>query len=236
LLVARDGPRLKAAADAIQGPVPVATVTADITRQADVERFGQSVHGLLGRVDLLVNAAGRSTRGYVSQATVEEFEALWQLNFLGTVRVTRAMLPLLCESRGSIINIGSLASKAAIPQLGAYPASKSALAAYSQQLRQELRPAGVHVMLVCPGPVARADAGSRYDEVAGGLPDSVRGPAGGVRLSGIDPRLLAVKILQACRRKRPELVLPGRARLLFALAQLSPSLGDWILRRLQRDH
>ena len=60
-----------------------------------------------------------------------------------------------------MVNIGSLAAKSAARFLGAYPASKFPVAAYSQQLRYELNPQGVHVLLVCPGPIARPDAGRR---------------------------------------------------------------------------
>ena len=59
--------------------------------------------------------------------------------------------------RGHVVNLGSLAAKTAARWMGAYPATKFALAAYTQQLRLELGPEGLHVLLVCPGPVARKD-------------------------------------------------------------------------------
>jgi short-subunit dehydrogenase len=99
-------------------------------------------------------------------------------------------------------------------------------------LRLELQPRGVHVLLVCPGPIARPDAGVRYDAQATGLPDTARRPGGGVKLKGLPPERLVAKILEYCERRRPELVMPARARLLFAISQLSPTLGDWIIRRM----
>jgi hypothetical protein len=86
--------------------------------------------------------------------------------------------------------------------------------------------------LVLPGPIAREDAGVRYASQAADLPANARQPGGGVKLKGIDPAKLARRILRACERRRPELVVPARARLLFTLQQLSPRLGDWILRRM----
>ena len=157
---------------------------------------------------------------------------MWELNFLGLVRCTQAAAPHLIASRGHVVNIGSLAAKTASRFLGAYPASKFPVAAYSQQLRYELNPQGVHVLLVCPGPIARPDAGRRYDDQAGSLPESARRPGAGVKLKGIPPQRLIAKILRYCERRRPELVLPAKARLLFALAQLSPRLGDWIIGRM----
>jgi short-subunit dehydrogenase len=118
--------------------------------------------------------------------------------------------------------------------LGAYPASKFPLAAYAQQLRLELGPLGLHTLLVCPGPIRRDDAGSRYDSKAGDLPAAAREPGGGVKLKGIDPDWLARRILVACERRQAELIVPGRAKLLFAISQLWPALGDWIVTRMTK--
>jgi short-subunit dehydrogenase len=165
-------------------------------------------------------------------ATPEQFRDLLELNFLAAVRCTRAASPHLIASRGHLVLIGSLAAKTASRYLGAYPASKFPVAAYAQQLRYELNPQGVHVLLVCPGPIARADAGRRYDEQAGGLPASARKPGGGVKLKGLSQERLVATILQYCERRKPELVMPAKSRLLFAVAQLSPRLGDWIITRM----
>jgi short-subunit dehydrogenase len=157
---------------------------------------------------------------------------LLQLNFLALVRCTAAALPALIRSRGHLVNIGSLASKVATPYLGAYPVSKFAVAAYTQQLRLELKPRGVHVLLVCPGPISRDDAGRRYQVPRRGLPEQAHRPGGGTKVRSRSPEDVAAKTVRACQRRRPELVVPGKARLLFALAQLWPSMGDRILRRM----
>jgi short-subunit dehydrogenase len=146
--------------------------------------------------------------------------------------MTRAALPHLLEARGHLVHIGSLGSKAASKFLGAYPASKFPLAAYAQQLRLELGPKGLHTLLVCPGPIRRDDAGQRYREAA--VPANAREPGGGVKLPGIDADWLARRILRACERRQTELVVPARARLLFAIAQLWPTLGDWIINRMTK--
>ena len=228
VIAARDAERLRDAA----GQIAARGIAADVTRQEDVARLIQTVVAEHGRLDLLVNCAGRSSRGLVAETTAEQFRELLELNFLATVRTTQAALPHLLRSRGHVVQIGSLAAKSAGPHLGAYPASKFALAAYAQQLRLELGPQGLHVLLVCPGPLRRDDAGSRYDAAAAKLPESARKPGGGVKLKGIDPDWLAARILAACERRQPELVVPARARLLFAICQLWPSWGDWIIRKM----
>src|SRR5438477_10170727 len=159
----------------------------DLTQQDQVDVLLAEVIRMHGRLDLLVNCAGKSDRGEVGATSAERFRELIELNFLSAVRVTRAALPHLLKSRGHVVHIGSLASKAASRYLGAYPASKFPLSAYAQQLRLELGPQGLHVLLVCPGPIRRDDAGSRYDAAAATLPDSARQPGGGITLKGIGP-------------------------------------------------
>jgi uncharacterized protein len=63
------------------------------------------------------------------------------------------------------------------------------------------------------------------------VPESARAPGAGVQVRAIPPQELAEKILRACEKRQPELVTPGKARLLFAINQLWPSLGDWIIRK-----
>jgi len=233
VITARDQQRLSAAAAAIStSGRKCGWLPADLTQQDQVEALFAQVVSLHQRLDLLVNCAGRSSRGEVAATSADQFRELIDVNFLSTVRCTRVALPHLLQSRGHVVHIGSLAAKIASRYLGAYPASKFPLAAYAQQLRLELGPKGLHVLLVCPGPLRREDAGSRYAEQAASLPPETRLPGGGVKLKGIEPGWLAQKILLACQKRQPEVVVPARARLLFALAQLWPKLGDWIVERM----
>jgi short-subunit dehydrogenase len=233
LLVARRKEPLEAAVADISARGGRATaMIGDVVWQDDVDRIAADVRRDFGRLDLLCNCAGRSTRGAILDATPEDMQQLLDINLLAPVRMTRALAPLLLASHGHLVNVGSLASKIAAPYLGAYPASKFALAAYTQQLRLELGPQGLHVILVCPGPIERADAGQRYaDGAAQRVPTAAQAPGGGARVNAIPPDQLAAKILAACEKRRPELVVPVRARLLFAISQLSARWGDWLLRR-----
>jgi NAD(P)-dependent dehydrogenase (short-subunit alcohol dehydrogenase family) len=206
-------------------------IHADITKQPDVDRLMAETLDRFGRLDVLVNNAGRSMRGKVLDTTPEQFRDLMELNLVALVRCTRAAVPHLLRQRGHVVNIGSLASKSAARWVGAYPATKFAVAAYSQQLRLELGPRGLHVLLVCPGPIERKDARLYPLEGLEDVPESARRPGAGVRVRAIPPQRLARAILRACQRRRPELVIPAKARLLFAISQLWPGLGDWIVRR-----
>jgi short-subunit dehydrogenase len=248
VLAARDADRLKTAASEVRaagtelttGPVKgsgieqrgAIGISCDITRDDQVASLIGSTLDRFGQLDVLVNCAGKSSRGKVLETTPQQFQEMWELNFLALVRCTRAAAPHLLKSRGHLVNIGSLASKSASKFLGAYPATKFAVAAYTQQLRLELEPEGLHVLLVCPGPIKRDDAGQRYAEQAKNLPDAAGQPGGGVKLGKIEPERLAKKILSACERRKKELVMPCKSKMLFAMSQLSPSLGDWVVNRM----
>jgi len=206
-------------------------IHADITKQEDVHRIFETVEKHFSQLDVLVNNAGRSMRGKILNTTPEQFQALFDLNVLGTIRCSRAAVPMLLKRKGHIVNIGSLAAKSAAKYVGAYPVSKFAVAAYSQQLRLELGPEGLHVLLVCPGPIRRDNERLYPLEGLEGIPESARQPGAGVKVKRIDPTILAKKILTSCERRKPELIMPGKARILFALSQLFPTLGDWIVQR-----
>jgi uncharacterized protein len=236
VIVARGQRQLDATAKelkAIDGDVLPAAY--DVTSQADVERIAAIVKSAWGGLDLLCHCAGKSMRGTALDTSPEDFRDLWETNFLAAVRCAQAFADLLKASRGHVVLIGSLASKVAAGYLGAYPASKFSLAAFAQQLRIENGPQGLHTLLVCPGPIARANDGSdvpRYGNQVSDLPEAAHRPGGGAKVHAIDPNELATKILRACESRRAELIVPRSARLLFAASQLSPRLGDWLLRKL----
>ena len=143
----------KAAAEMQSAGCDALGLQADITRQANVDRLFAEAIGRYGKLDVLVNNAGRSMRGKVLDTTPEQFRELMELNLIALVRCTRAAAPHLLAARGHVVNIGSLAAKSASRWVGAYPATKHAVAAYSQRFRLELGPQGLHVLLVCPGPI-----------------------------------------------------------------------------------
>lgn len=237
VLAARNAEQLEAAAQSLRDQgIEALGVPADVTRQADVEALVTRAVEHYGRLDVLVNNAGRSMRRAVLDTTAEDFQQMMDLNLVAVVRCTRAAMPHLLAQRGHLVNIGSLSGKTASRFVGAYPASKFALTAYTQQLRLELSSQGLHVLLVSPGPIARDEPRSESDREARGdgvegLPARAYMPGAGVRLPSIRPAKLARAIVRACERRKAELTRPWSARWLFALMQISPRLADWIVRR-----
>ena len=233
VIAARTADKLEAVADELRrAGGDVLAVTTDVTKAEDVERLIAKTVERYGRIDALVNNAGRSARGQAIETSPEEFADMADLNLIAVVRCTRAAMPHLLSAKGHLVNIGSLAGKTAARYMGAYSATKHAVSGYSQQLRLELGEQGLHVLLVSPGPIAR-DEPKRYSaEELASLPPSARKPAGGAKIKLIRSDWLAEKILDACARRKPELVVPGRARWVFAISQLWPSVGEWIVRKM----
>ncbi|MEM9587377.1 MAG: SDR family NAD(P)-dependent oxidoreductase, partial [Planctomycetota bacterium] len=158
-------------------------------------------------------------------------EELLDQNVRTSLLCSQAALPMLVQSRGSIVNIGSLASKVGARYLGGYSAAKHALAGLTGQLRLESAASGVHVGLVCPGPIRRSDAGERYRESSKVLPEQAAQPGGGARLRGLDPDHVARAVVKCVQKRSPEIILPGYLRLLIAIGNASPRLGDWLIVR-----
>ncbi len=232
-IAARGAEKLDAAAAALRHCGPdVLAVPTDVTRQADVDALFARTIERFGRLDCLVNNAGRSSRGLAIDTTPEEFAELLDLNFLALVRCTAAAMPHLLRSRGHLVNIGSLAGKVGARYLGAYSATKHAVSGYSQQLRLEMGPQGLHVLLVSPGPIARDEPRTYAAEKTTLLPASAAKPGAGAKVRLLVAETLAEKILDACERRRPELVVPRGARWVFAISALWPSAGEWILRKM----
>ena len=229
-IVGLEAADVEATAEAMRdGGVDVLPLVAVVTKPEDATRIVEETVAKFGKLDALVNAAGRTHRGRILETPLDEFDSLWKLNVLGTIACSQAAAPQLIKAKGHIVNIGSLAAKSAARWVGAYPTTKHAVAAFSQQLRLETAPDGLHVLLVCPGPVKRDNPRLYPLKRAEGIPESALMPGGGVKVGKIDPRDLAQKILKACEKRRPEIVTPWKARILFSIAQMFPRLGDWIV-------
>jgi NADP-dependent 3-hydroxy acid dehydrogenase YdfG len=129
----------------------IAVVELDVTDQSSVDTAIESVIDAYGRVDVLVNNAGIASAGVTEAFTSEQVSALLDVNVVGLLRVTRAVLPAMRrQNSGLIINIGSILGRVTFPFFGIYGASKFAVEALSDSLRYELSQLGIEVALVQP--------------------------------------------------------------------------------------
>jgi short-subunit dehydrogenase len=105
-----------------------------------------------GRIDVLVNNAAYELAGALEETSLEEAREQFETNFFGVIRMMKAVLPLMRQRKqGRIINVSSLSGRSAIPFMGIYSASKSALEGYSEALRAEVKPFNVHVSVTEAG-------------------------------------------------------------------------------------
>ncbi|TDO10344.1 short-subunit dehydrogenase [Mycobacterium sp. BK086] len=141
------GVRNAADAEALSALPKVSAVTLDITDDAQ----GAALPAALpSRLDAVVNNAGIAVSGPLEALTSAEIRQQLEVNVVGQLAVTSAVLPLLRESRGRIVFISSVNGKLSVPMMGAYSASKFALEAAADALRVELRPWGIGVSVVQP--------------------------------------------------------------------------------------
>lgn len=125
----------------------------DVTApEEEIVKVIRDIGDKFGSIDVLVNNAGYAEGGFVEEVPLEAWRKQFDTNFFGTVAVTRAVLPFMRQQRsGTIINVSSVSGLIGFPALGPYVSSKFALEGFSESLRLEMRPYGIHVVLVEPG-------------------------------------------------------------------------------------
>jgi len=154
-----------------RGGGTLATVVLDVTSEPSIAQALAAVRSQTAGygVDVIVNNAGYGQAGPLLELSDATLREQFDTNVFGLMAVTRAFVPeMLARGRGWIVNVSSVGGRVTFPLFGAYHASKYALEALSDALRQELRGFGVHVALVEPGPIR-----SQFSERAfGSLPEA----------------------------------------------------------------
>lgn len=209
-----DADALRSAASGRLEPVSV-DVADEKSVEAAAERIREDEGGLLAG---LVNNAGISVAGPLEGLELDEWRRQLEVNVLGQVAVTRACLPMLRAARGRIVFMSSIGGRNALPMLGPYNASKHAIEAIGDSLRQELRPHGVEVAIVEPGAIAtpiwekgaasanasRERLEPEVERVYGPMMDKVTALALEAGAGGIAPEKVADAVAHALTAERPK--------------------------------
>ncbi|MGC1381131.1 MAG: SDR family NAD(P)-dependent oxidoreductase, partial [Candidatus Baltobacteraceae bacterium] len=154
-IVARRAARLEAVAHAIRGAGGTCvTIAGDVTARDMPARIVAETVRAFGRIDVVVNNAGRGAYGRLLEHSDAQIDAQWQLNAAAPLRIARAALPYLEKTHGQLVFLGTGSVRIPVPAYGAYAPAKAALRAAATQLRRELRPLGIAVTYVDPGLVA----------------------------------------------------------------------------------
>jgi NAD(P)-dependent dehydrogenase (short-subunit alcohol dehydrogenase family) len=228
------------------GVAPLDGVTfldLDVTSDESVGTAIGRVIERFGRLDVLVNNAGTGAAGAAEESSVAQDQRVFDINFFGVVRMTKAVLPHMRASRrGRIINIPSVLGLVPAPYMASYAATKHAIEGYSESVDHEVREQGIRVLLVEPG-YTRTGFDTNAIQPDAPLPiyaaqrhvfDAVlaRGMA-----DGDDPAIVAKAIVAAATDPKPKLryTAGSTAGRISALRRIVPSrLFDRQIRKLNR--
>jgi len=128
-------------------------IKCDITQQWDVDKLVMALAERWQSIDVLINNAGVASAGNIESETMQQWQWVLDINLLGQVRMSKAILPLLRNSEApdkAIINIASQAGLTAAPGMGSYCVTKAAMVSLSETMYLELSTQGIHVAVVCP--------------------------------------------------------------------------------------
>ena len=204
----------------------------DVTKRAQIKTVAGKAIKSFGQVDVLVNNAGYGVNGAIEEVSEEEFEPMFQTNIYGVIRTTRAFLPHFRERRrGHILNLSSIGGLIGSAGWGFYNTTKFAVEGFSEALAAEMKPLGVHVTVIEPGPF-RTDFLGRsgklaerelpeYIETAGKARDYLRTQSGN---QPGDPQKAVEALITVVDSPKPPLhLILGK----IALTRFRDKLSEW---------
>ncbi len=225
-LVSRSRERLQAVADEIGAVNPdVLVVPADVSAPGEVKEAVRKVLSAFGRIDILFNNAGSSSVGAIEDDDfVEKTKRLFNVDYFGTVLVTREVLPVMKkQGSGHIMNMSSVVGRKAFPRFGGYSSAMHAITAFSDALRQELRDTGISVSTIHPGLTQTPLLNKVKPE---DMPPPFK------RMTPIAPEEVAKAVLNGIEHNQARIVVPFQPNVLLLADALSPGLGDMVVRLL----
>jgi NAD(P)-dependent dehydrogenase (short-subunit alcohol dehydrogenase family) len=247
------GVREQQAGDALRamGGPAIVPLNLDVTDSVSIAQAAGLVGERAGDAGLagLVNNAGIAIGSPLELIPLPRLRHQLEVNVIGVVAVTQALLPLLRRARGRIVNMGSIAGRGTIPMMGPYSASKHALEALTDALRLELYPWGIEVSIIEPGAIATpiwnkslkaafeaealvtAEGKHLYEEAARRVREAVDRSA--QRAIPTDAVVRAVLHALTARRPRTRYLVGADAKARALMAKWFPDrLQDWILKKV----
>ncbi|MCD5323085.1 MULTISPECIES: SDR family NAD(P)-dependent oxidoreductase [Pontibacillus] len=224
ILLARRGERLNELIDSIEKSTGVRGYAAscDLAKRSDIERAFSMIKERFGVVDALINNAGFGIFESVEETSIEQYEAMFQVNVFGLIQCVKVVLPDFVAQGGHIVNIASQAGKMSTPKASGYAASKHAVLGFTNALRLEVKPKGVYVTGVNLGPVRtnffdQADPDGAYQK--------------SVERFMLDPDVVAQKVIKHLFTSKREINLPSWMEAGSKLYQLMPGLTEKVMRK-----
>jgi uncharacterized protein len=194
----------------------VIVIPTDVTQREQVEALVRQVIAQWGRVDILISNAGEYIRAPIMDLDPADLQRSLDVNLFGGVYCVKGVLPhMLAQKSGHIVFVTSMDGKIGLPPDAPYVSAKFALTGFCEVLRQEVRDSGISVTNVLPG---------RVDTVM--IKD--------LKFSWISPKIspesVAAAILNGIRKRKPIVIVPPQARLLYYINVFAPTLSDRLSR------
>lgn len=234
VLAARNAAMLDAvAAECAAYGVRTLAAPTDVSDQAQCKQLVQATVEAFGRIDALVNNAGRS--GHALFEDVQDlgwYEEMMRINLWGSVWCTHAALPYLKQSRGSVVAVASLAGLVGVPGRTAYSASKFAMSGFFEALRAEVKAAGVSVTTAYPGVVDTRIRYRGYNAAGGELGSSSLKEDGAMPVAEC-----ALLIIDGMERRKREVVMSAKGKLGRWMKLLAPGVVEQMaLKAVSEEH
>lgn len=206
ILSARKEQTLNAVAAKCKNAASVQVAPLDLEQHEQLPKIASAILKNNGKIDILINNGGISQRALALDTTLDVDKKLMDVNFFGTVALTKAVLPNMMDHQlGHIVTITSLTGKFGTPYRSAYAASKHALHGFFDSLRAELGDSPIRITLICPGFVhtgVSKNALTGKGEALGTTDDATK--------NGMQPAYLAKKILKAIEQEKEEAYFGGK--------------------------
>lgn len=215
----------KVRAELAQTGARVLAVAGDVSEPAFCRRLADTTVQTFGRIDVLVNNAGMNMFGTVEASDALAMQRIMDINFWGALWTTRAALPYLRQSRGSVLFMSSIAAFHGLPLNAVYSASKRALASLAESLRIEHHDSGIHFGVAFIGMTETEAAKTVYDQ--NGLPISRPPVPGGPPLEPIG--VVTPAIRRMIVRRENQRVFSTIGRINYWVNRLMPGLAHLVL-------
>ena len=198
----------------------VLVIPVDLRDHTQREKLISDVLKEFGTIDVLINNAGLETEGAYTELSWTEIRENIEVNIVAPMALTRLILPDMVKNKsGNIINVSSIAAKSGAPYAAVYSGTKAGLAEWSRALRLELAGTGVHFSTIFPGYVRDVGMFARF---------GIKSPW---IVGSCSPYQVAKAIVEAVEKDTVETIVNSRPlRYSFVLNEISPALGDWIMR------
>lgn len=196
-------------------------IVADVAIETDCEKVVAEALATFGQIDVLINNAGISMRALFAEADVEVIKQVMDINFYGTVYMTKYALASLIATKGSIVGVSSIAGYRGLPGRTGYSASKFAMQGFLEALRTELLPQKVHVLVACPGFTQ-----SNIRKVALNKDGNAQGESPRDEAAMMTSEQVASYIYKAVKKRKRDLVLTRQGKLTVFLNKWFPAFMD----------